>query len=139
MITNIRLNKIATYTEEVKIDDLKKVNFFFGNNGAGKSSIAKYLYDLSLNEEKSSVQFNSCSQIGYDKNHQEILVFDEKFIHRNFISKNLQNGIFSLNEGNGEIDDLIEKENIKLKQNENYLNHNLKERKDKIYFDNRDY
>ncbi|RAK25299.1 wobble nucleotide-excising tRNase [Flavobacterium aquaticum] len=139
MITSIKLDKVATYTNEVKIDDLKKVNFFFGNNGAGKSTIAKFLYDLSLNEEKISIQFKNCSQIGYDNHNQEILVFDEKFIQRNFINKNLQNGIFSLNQANREIDELIENENLKLKQNENYLNNILKDRKNKIYLDNREY
>ena len=37
-ITNITLNR-ATFTD-VPIDELTFVNFFYGNNGAGKSSIA---------------------------------------------------------------------------------------------------
>ena len=37
-ITNITLNR-ATFTD-VSIDELTFVNFFYGNNGAGKSSIA---------------------------------------------------------------------------------------------------
>lgn len=37
-ITNITLNR-ATFTD-VSIDGLTFVNFFYGNNGAGKSSIA---------------------------------------------------------------------------------------------------
>ena len=38
-ITGIKLNR-ATFSNEL-IDQLTYVNFFYGNNGAGKSSIAK--------------------------------------------------------------------------------------------------
>lgn len=37
-ITNITLDR-ATFTD-VPIDELTFINFFYGNNGAGKSSIA---------------------------------------------------------------------------------------------------
>lgn len=139
MITNIKLNKVTTYSQEVKIDDLKKVNFFFGNNGTGKSTIAKFFYNLSLDEDKRFKIFSNCSETGFDYTNEEILVFDEKFIHRNFINKNIQDGIFSLNQGNGDIDILIEKESIKIKQNKTYINDILKVRKDKIFLENRRY
>ena len=42
-ITNITLNR-ATFTD-VPIDELTFVNFFYGNNGAGKSSIAHAIAD----------------------------------------------------------------------------------------------
>ena len=45
-ITNITLNR-ATFTD-VSIDGLTFVNFFYGNNGAGKSSIAHAIEELSL-------------------------------------------------------------------------------------------
>lgn len=139
MIANVKLNKVTTYTHEVKIDDLKRINFFFGNNGTGKSTIAKFFYNLSLDEVKRSNIFNNCSQTGFDYTNEEILVFDEKFIERNFINKNIQNGIFSLNQGNGDIDILIEKESIKVKQNEDYINDILKSKKDNIFLKNREF
>lgn len=46
MITKIKLNQVATYKNPVEINDLKKVNFFFGNNGSGKSTIARLFYEF---------------------------------------------------------------------------------------------
>ena len=50
MISSITMNAIATYNN-VTIQNLKKVNFFFGLNGSGKSTIAKYLNSLISNDE----------------------------------------------------------------------------------------
>jgi len=133
MITEIKLKGISSYKNEVVIGELKKVNFFFGKNGSGKSTIAKFLYDLTLDEYSRSPEFNNCSQIGYLDNDYEILVFDEKFTDKNFIKKDVQNGIFSLNQGNDVIDRLIEDESIYLKQNSDYLKEILQPRKDKIF------
>ena len=72
MIESITLKNIATYDHiaGVEIKDLKKVNFFFGYNGAGKSTIAKYLSDLSLEEIARKDEYKDCSQNGYDKSKQ---------------------------------------------------------------------
>ncbi|MXO05366.1 AAA family ATPase [Flavobacterium sp. HBTb2-11-1] len=137
MITNIKLKGISSYKNEVIIDDLKKVNFFFGKNGSGKSTIAKFLYNLSLEEILRSTDFNNCSQTGYLDDNYEILVFDEKFTEKNFIKKDIQNGIFSLNQGNETIDTLIENENIFLQQNIDYLKDILQPKKDKIIQDDK--
>lgn len=132
MITEIKLNNIATYTEETSISDLKKVNFFFGSNGAGKSTLAKYLHNISLDSEKQNINFNSCNQTGYDNTNHQILVYDEKFIERNFINKDIQKGIFSLNETNEEIDTLISNEQSTLKLYENYLLEKIQKEKESI-------
>ena len=88
MITNILISNVSSYSNSgAGIEELKKVNYFFGNNGSGKSTIAKYLYDLSLNGQ-SEINFNGCSQNGFDNTNNQILVFNEKFIDRNFIARN---------------------------------------------------
>jgi wobble nucleotide-excising tRNase len=137
MITNIMLNGISSYKNEATIVDLKKVNFFFGNNGSGKSTIAKFLFNLSLEEENKSLDFINCNQVGYVKEDCDILVFDEKFIERNFIKKDVQNGIFSLNQGNEVIDKLIEAEGILLKKNDDYLKNILQTKKTQILEDDK--
>lgn len=121
MITEIKLNNITTYKKETTISDINKVNFFFGNNGSGKSSIGKYLYNISLDEKERIPDFSSCSQTGYDPNVHEILVFNNQFVERNFIQKNSQKGIFSLNEKNQKIDKLISDEQKKVAQHEEYI------------------
>lgn len=72
MIESLKIKNIATYdtVDGVQIPDLKKVNFFFGYNGSGKSTIVKYLYNLSLDTSLKSQDFNDCSQTGYlEANH----------------------------------------------------------------------
>lgn len=117
MITQIKLNRIASYKSEVTIDNLKKVNFFFGYNGTGKSTIAKYLYNQSKPIEYRSMDFEYCSLNGLDEDEQEIFVYDTEFVKRNFVNNDKLKGIFSLNEGNEEIENKIlllqsKKENI---------------------------
>jgi len=68
VISSIKIKSIASYnpTNGVDILNLKKVNFFFGFNGTGKSTIAKYLRNLSLNANEGNLQFEECSCIGYN-------------------------------------------------------------------------
>ena len=42
MIKGIKLNNCTPY-QQAEIADCKKINFFFGANGSGKSTIASYL------------------------------------------------------------------------------------------------
>lgn len=100
MISSINLKNVASYESlnGIQIDNLKKVNFFFGYNGSGKSTLAKYIYNLLMTELEKDHRFNNCSNAGYDHAAHHLLVFDEKFIERNFVLKNNQSGIFSLNE-----------------------------------------
>lgn len=58
--------------------------------------------------------FSQCSIDGLDRLNENILVFDQEFIQRNFyINKDLD-GIFSLDEKNEEIDEKIKNENEKI-------------------------
>ncbi|KFC19190.1 AAA family ATPase [Chryseobacterium sp. FH1] len=109
MITKLQLNNVATYKDLVEINDLKKVNFFFGNNGCGKSTIARLFYNYSQNEVP-LYPFNNSSIDGFNKDEEEILVFDYDFIQNNFYLNPELSGIFSLDEKNEEIDKIIEAE-----------------------------
>lgn len=117
MINKLRIRKVASYDESgVELNDLKKINFFFGYNGSGKSTIARYLYDLSLPESKKNSNYNFCSQEGYDPQENSIVVFDEDFKCANFIEKESLKGIFTLNEKNEFIDSSIKKYNSKIQE-----------------------
>lgn len=110
MINNIIMKDVASYDNNgVKISDLKKLNFFFGFNGSGKSTIAKYLYNISLTEDLRDSRYNNCSQQGYNAEDNKILVYNEDFIKRNFIQSKELDGIFSLDETNDTIDNEIAK------------------------------
>ncbi len=109
MITRLQLNNVATYKDLVEINDLKKVNFFFGNNGCGKSTIARLFYNYSQNEIP-LFPFNNCSIDGFNNQEEEILVFDYDFVQNNFYTNTELSGIFSLDEKNEEIDKKIKNE-----------------------------
>lgn len=107
MIKSIKIDNIATYNPNVLIDNLKKINFFFGYNGSGKSTIAKYLYNLSLETTQQDLKFGHCKQDGYNSNNHELLIFNDDFTKRNFIQNNTLKGVFSLNEINDKVDTKI--------------------------------
>ncbi|MCK0131470.1 AAA family ATPase [Flavobacteriaceae bacterium F08102] len=112
MITSLNIKNIATYDaiNGVPINDLKRVNFFFGFNGSGKSTIGKYLHNLSLEANNQNPDFNQCSQVGYDETLHQILTFNEDFIERNFVNNSDLKGVFSLNQSNAIIDQQIKAE-----------------------------
>ena len=46
MIEKIEIKKVASYDETgIKIKNLKKVNFIYGANGCGKTTISNFLHD----------------------------------------------------------------------------------------------
>ncbi|QXP62720.1 AAA family ATPase [Polaribacter sp. HaHaR_3_91] len=105
MIESILLKNIASYDQNgIEISNLKKVNFFFGANGSGKSTIAKYFHNLSKNPIDRISDFNDCSNNGYDQTNHQILVYDENFIDFNFNRNSVLKGVFSLNQTNDTID-----------------------------------
>ena len=102
MISSITMNGIATYNN-ITIPNLKKVNFFFGLNGSGKSTIAKYLNSLISKDES----FDQCTNIGFDGSQDHIMTFNEEFIEENFKRNSELKGIFSLNQRNTAMDKQI--------------------------------
>ena len=107
-ISSITIKNVASYNSEgVILDDLTKLNFFIGYNGTGKSTIARYLRNVSLKPEEQDSIYADCSLSGYNPSQEIILVYDEQFKKRNFITSNKLKGVFSLNQKNAEIDKKI--------------------------------
>ena len=85
-ITNITLNR-ATFTD-VSIDGLTFVNFFYGNNGAGKSSIAH-----AIEEDDGIVWAGGKTAADFD-----VLVYNQDFINDNFVNYGDLKGVFIFGE-----------------------------------------
>lgn len=109
MIKQINLKNVATYDNQgVQFDDLKKVNFIYGANGCGKTTISNFIY------HNSNLKFNSCSLAWQNALPLEVLVYNKEFRERNF-GKGKLNGVFTLGEATAEQIKIIEKKTEELK------------------------
>lgn len=124
MITSLNIKNVATFdaTIGIPVNDLKKVNFFFGFNGSGKSTIAKYLMNLSLDATRQNPLFNQCTNVGYDSTQHQILTHNEEFTDENFKRSNEFKGVFSLNQSNAAIDQQISDEESNITSYESLRN-----------------
>lgn len=89
MITSIKLCDVATFKGSCSIDDLKRVNFFYGGNGTGKTTISKVIDDPDRHEQ--------CDVIWENGNKLETLVYNRDFIDKNFSQGDVR-GIFTIGE-----------------------------------------
>ena len=117
MITNIKIENAASYKEKVEITP-KKVNFLFGGNGTGKTTISRLLNNPN--------QYNY-STIEQDEN-DEILVYNNDFVNLHFSDNSLIKGIFTLGKDSNEILEKIKK----LEETQNEITDELKSKKLKL-------
>lgn len=131
MITQIDIKNVATYDNQgVRFDDLKKVNFIYGANGCGKTTISNFVHDTS------DPKFNSCSLTWQNDLPLKVLAYNKEFRERNF-GKGKLNGVFTLGEATAEQIKEIEKKSEELKtikadgiQKRETLNKQKKEKED---------
>ena len=99
MIKKLIIKNTATFDDKgVEISDLKKVNFFYGANGSGKTTISNFIYDPKKEE------FSDCDLDG-DK--LKALVYNKEFRNRNF-GKGTIPGVFTLGEESKELNEKID-------------------------------
>lgn len=109
MIEQIEVKNVATYDNQgVRFDDLKKVNFIYGANGCGKTTISNFVHD------SSDPKFNSCSLTWQNDLQLKVLAYNKEFRERNF-GKGKLNGVFTLGEATAEQIKEIEKKSEELK------------------------
>lgn len=96
MIQKIDIKNVATYDNQgVQIDNLKKVNFIYGANGCGKTTISNFVHD------NSDSKFNNCSLTWQNDLPLRVLVYNKEFRERNF-GKGKLSGVFTLGEATAE-------------------------------------
>lgn len=98
MIKHIKLQGVATYTEPVDID-FKDINFIYGGNGTGKTTLSKVISG-EIQGEQCTVQTDGASN-------ETILVYNKSFVEKNFREVGDIAGIFTLGMDSGDILALI--------------------------------
>jgi wobble nucleotide-excising tRNase len=109
MIKSIDIKNVATYDNQgVQINDLKKINFIYGANGCGKTTISNFIYD------NLDPKYNSCSLSWVNELPLSVLVYNKEFRSRNF-GKGKLNGVFTLGEATSDQIKVIEQKTDELK------------------------
>ncbi|KAA3618721.1 MAG: hypothetical protein DWQ05_07095 [Calditrichaeota bacterium] len=109
MIQSISIKNIATFDNQgVQINDLKKVNFIYGANACGKTTISNFVHD------SSDSKFSNCSLTWQNDLLLKVLVYNKEFRVKNF-GKGKLNGVFTLGEATADQIKEIEKKNDELK------------------------
>ncbi len=100
MIERIQIRNVATYgTTTEELADLKKINFIYGSNGTGKTTISRVIADCASHEY--------CSLVWRGGTPIDLRVYNRDFIERNFNQPDELKGIFTLGEQDKETFDNI--------------------------------
>lgn len=90
MLEQIVMKNVATYSESgVEINDLKKVNFIYGTNGCGKTTISNFL------KNPSDEKYSQCSQKWQNDFRLKTYVYNKQFREENFGSGKIP-GVFTI-------------------------------------------
>lgn len=91
MIESIEIAKVATYTDASQtLGTLNQINFIFGSNGAGKTTIGRVIHNPQA--------FSSCKVNWRRGQPLQSLVYNCDFVIRNFNASTQVKGIFTLGE-----------------------------------------
>ncbi len=96
MIEKIQICNVASYgaiAEELA--DLQKINFIYGSNGTGKTTVSRVVADCQSHSQ--------CKLIWKDGSQMERLVYNRDFVDRNFNQSSDFKGIFTLGENDDQV------------------------------------
>jgi len=114
LIDRINIKSIATYdTDGIVIDGLNKVNFIYGANGTGKTTISRII------QQPDSDDFDNCEIAWKDDVEIKSLIYNKQFREQNFGRGSIA-GVFTLGQATRDQIDAIELKKAdlnKLKEN----------------------
>jgi len=90
MIDSLEIAQVATYNDRQTMDRLKDVNFVFGANGAGKTTIGRVVAD--------KLRYPACTIAWRDGLAMQPFVYNRDFVEANFSPAEHLRGIFTLGE-----------------------------------------
>ena len=96
MISQLTIRDIATYPPlATAMTDLKAINYIYGANGSGKTTISRVIASVA--------SYPSCSLLWNPHTPLECLVYNRDFRDRNFDESSPVSGVFTLGEKNVEL------------------------------------
>lgn len=108
MITKIIMKNVASYDADgVEIGTLKKVNFIYGANATGKTTLSNYL------QNPASETYSNCAIEWDSEYHQSCYVYNKSFRESNFGLEEIP-GVFTLGHENKEVQEKIRENNFRL-------------------------
>jgi len=101
MITEIQIKNCASFDRTgVTVKDLKEINFIYGPNGSGKTTISNVIADWR--------KYPQCSVAWNNNIELKSFVYNRNFIDENFGRSKTQKGIFTLGKGEKDAKETIE-------------------------------
>lgn len=90
MITQLIIKNVATYATPITLSDIRKINFVFGSNGSGKTTIGRAI--------EQAEDHTDCEITWSGGAPLEVLVYNRDFVDRNFNLSSPLRGVFTLGE-----------------------------------------
>ncbi|TVT27751.1 AAA family ATPase [Salinicoccus cyprini] len=130
MIKNVNIKDVASYDSVGSTVDLRRINYIYGSNGTGKTTISEFLRNTT------HPNHISCG-INWDNGNSEsdLFVYNRNFVQENFNISNEIKGIFTLGKESTDITVLIdEKKNDVEKHQERIgkLRNNIEKKKEEL-------
>ncbi len=101
MINSLHIDGVAT-CHGIKIDGLKQVNYFFGANGTGKTTIGRVLRALSGRNGYGDGDYRTCGIEWSGRSPCEVFVYNQDFVNENFWQSPTIPGVFTVGKENVE-------------------------------------
>lgn len=116
MLSSIHIKNVASYDQnnaEV-LNDLKRINFIYGSNGSGKTTISNFL------SGKDPEKFQACSAVWVNSTPLKALVYNKQFREENFSDGKIA-GVFTLGKATKDEIDKIEGKKSQLSELESEI------------------
>ena len=114
LINKITINNTAAFKNDHIVEDLKKINYFFGANGTGKTTISRVI--------NSCVDYPYCTVSWEHQTALETRVYNRDFVDKNFTQQKKLQGVFTLGETEQETLNNIERLKDEISQKQNRIN-----------------
>lgn len=100
MIEKVKIRNVASYGDAgAELHDLARINFVFGSNGTGKTTISRVI--------DNATQYPFCGVVWKNGTQLDTLVYNSDFVERNLNQPDELEGIFTLGEKEKEIFDKL--------------------------------